>query len=137
MQDTGTLNKKYFELLKSNAEKAQESGDIPHDFVYAHAGKTWVLTLPRSVMAQKRLLNLRAQHLEDPNNFNVETELLGMIAANTMLNNQPVILDNLELGELEVMKMAYMDGLLLPLSLGGDRSLIQYMQAATGQKSGN
>lgn len=128
------LGEKYVEVVKKSIEAAQSSGDIPRDFVYGFGGKTWVMTLPRSVMAQKRMLNVRAQHFDDPNNFAAEEELLKLIAANTRVDNQPVNLDSLEYGELEVMKLAYMDGLLLPLFLGGDKAVTTYMETATGLK---
>lgn len=126
------VNNKYIASVKEAIERAQKTGDIPRDFVYGFGGKTWVMTLPRSVMAQKRMLNVRAQHFEDPNNFAYEEELLKLIAQNTRVNNQPVNLDSLEYGELEVMKLAYMDGLLLPLFLGGDKAVSTYMQMASG-----
>lgn len=128
------LGAKYIEAIKAMITRAQETGDIPREFVFGFGGKTWVMTLPRSVMAQKRMLNVRAQHAAEPNDFAIEEELLKLIAANTTVDKQPVNLDSLEYGELEVMKLAYMDGLLLPLYLGGDKALSTYMEIAAGQK---
>ena len=38
-------------------------------------------------------------------------------------------------GEIEVLKLAYTDGLLAPLFLGGDREVRQYMEATVGHLS--
>ena len=63
------------------------------------------------------------------NTFEAEAELLKLIAANTTVDGRPVVLDQLSIGELEVMKLAYLDGLILPLSLGGDKDVTTYMEA--------
>ena len=107
----------YAEVVNKQIETAQETGDIPELFTYTHSGRKWVLTLPHSVMAQKRLLNARSQHMSDPEDFSNEEVFLRLIAS---------------LGEIEVLKLAYTDGLLAPLFLGGDREVRQYMEATIG-----
>lgn len=119
---------KYSEAIKARVEAAQKSGDIPELFDFVHNGKHWVMTLPHSVMQQKRMIYARNAYFVQ-NNFEAEAELLKLIAANTTVDGRQVILDQLNMGELEVMKLAYMDGLLLPLSLGGDKDVTTYMEA--------
>lgn len=119
----------YAEVINKQIEAAQETGDIPELFVYSHNGKKWILTLPHSVMAQKRLLNARSQHMADPEDFSKEEVFLRLIAQNAKVDNRDVALDQLTLGEIEVLKLAYTDGLLAPLFLGGDREVRQYMEA--------
>lgn len=122
----------YAETINKQIEAAQETGDIPELFTYTHNGKKWILTLPHSVMAQKRLLNARAQHRADPEDFDKEEIFLRLVAANAKVDGREVVLDQLSLGEIEVMKLAYTDGLLAPLFLGGDREVRQYMEATVG-----
>lgn len=119
----------YAEAINKQIEAAQETGDIPELFAYTHNGKKWVLTLPHSVMAQKRLLNARAQHTANPEDFSKEEMFLRLIAQNAKVDGREVILDQLSLGEIEILKLAYTDGLLAPLFLGGDRELRKYMEA--------
>lgn len=122
----------YKQVIDEQIRVAQETGDIPELFSYSHGGKKWVLTLPHSVMAQKRLLNARTQHLIDPDDFNKEEIYLRLIAQNAKVDGREVVLDQLSLGEIEVLKLAYTDGLLAPLFLGGDREVRQYMEATVG-----
>lgn len=122
----------YAEVVNKQIETAQETGDIPELFTYTHSGRKWVLTLPHSVMAQKRLLNARSQHMSDPEDFSKEEVFLRLIAQNAKVDGREVVLDQLSLGEIEVLKLAYTDGLLAPLFLGGDREVRQYMEATIG-----
>ena len=122
----------YKQVIDEQIRVAQETGDIPELFSYTHGGKKWILTLPHSVMAQKRLLNARTQHLVDPDDFNKEEMYLRLIAQNAKVDGRDVVLDQLSLGEIEVLKLAYTDGLLAPLFLGGDREVRQYMEATVG-----
>ena len=121
----------YAEAVQKQIQIAQETGDVPELFTYEHNGKKWLLTLPHSVMAQKRLLNARGRHTEDPDDFDKEEQFLRLIAANVKCDGRDVILDQLSLGEIEIMKLAYTDGLLAPLFLGGDREVRKYMEALT------
>ena len=125
----------YAETVNRQIEVAQETGDIPELFTYSHNGKKWILTLPHSVMAQKRLLNARAQHMANPEDFSLEETFLRLIAQNAKVDGRDVVLDQLTLGEIEVLKLAYTDGLLAPLFLGGDREVRQYMEATVGHLS--
>ena len=86
-------------------------------------------------MAQKRLLNTRAQHTANPEDFSLEETFLRLIAQNAKVDGRDVVLDQLTLGEIEVLKLAYTDGLLAPLFLGGDREVRQYMEATVGHLS--
>lgn len=126
---TTTVAEAYVQTILQRVEVAQQTGDIPESFVYSHNNKTWLMTLPRSVMEQKRLVHARNMYLEK-GDFESEAELLKLIAKNTRCNNQPFNLDTLEYKEVDVMKTAYMDGLLLPLSQGADKSLNDFMAAA-------
>jgi len=132
MEKEQELALNYAEVINKQIETAQETGDIPEVFSYTHNGKKWVLTLPHSVMAQKRLLNARSKHMSDPEDFAQEEMFLRLIAANAKVDGREVILDQLSLGEIEVMKLAYTDGLLAPLFLGGDKEVRQYMEATVG-----
>lgn len=126
---TTTVAEAYVQTILQRVDIAQKTGDIPESFVYSHNNKTWLMTLPRSVMEQKRLVHARNMYLEK-GDFESEAELLKLIAKNTRCNNQPFNLDTLEYKEVDVMKTAYMDGLLLPLSQGADKSLNDFMAAA-------
>lgn len=129
MENVKEIGKAYIEAVKKRAEAAQETGDIPEDFVYSHGGHTWLMTLPHSVMAQKRLLAARDKYVST-DDFADEEALLRLIVPNVKVDGNPVNLDQLDLGALEVMKIAYMDSLLLPLSRGGDTALTNYMKLA-------
>lgn len=124
--DDKKTQEQYIKIIEKGVKAAQESGDIPELFTYAHNKKTWVLTLPHSVMAQKRMIHARNKYWAT-NSFEDEEDLLKMIAANAKVDGRPVNIDDLTLGEVEVLKQAYLDGLLLPLSLGGDHDLMTYM----------
>lgn len=123
------LELNYREVIDKQIEMAQENGDVPELFTYAHNGKKWVLTLPHSVMAQKRLLNARGMHAANPEDFSKEELFLRLVAQNAKVDGREVVLDQLSLGEIEVLKLAYTDGLLAPLFLGGDREVRKYMEA--------
>lgn len=127
--------KGYAEAINRQVEIAQETGDIPELFQYTHNGKKWILTLPHSVMAQKRLLNARAQYEAKPEDFSLEEMFLRLIAQNAKVDGREVSLDQLSLGEIEILKLAYTDGLLVPLFLGGDKEVRKYMEAAAGTVS--
>lgn len=118
----------YKEIVDKQVKTSQESGDIPMDYVYSFKDKTFLLTLPQSVMAQKRLLFLMTSYLNDPT-FENEERLLREVTKQTKVNGVPVNIEQLELGEIEVLKTAYMDGLLLPLFRGGETAVEKFMQA--------
>jgi len=123
-----TVNEQYLDLVKQKIESVQQSGDIPEMFTYSHEGHNWVLLLPRSVMAQKRLLHLRNAFLVS-NTYEAEEAMLQAIIKNVKMDGHEITLEQLTMGEIEVLKIAYMDGLLLPLSLGGDNAVMKYMKA--------
>ena len=124
--DDKKTQEQYIKIIEKNVKAAQDSGDIPELFTYAHKGKKWVLTLPHSVMEQKHMIHARNKYWAD-GSFESEKDLIGLIAANAQVDGRPVNIDDLSLGEVEVLKQAYLDGLLLPLSLGGDHDLMTYM----------
>lgn len=126
--DEKTVNEQYLDLVKKKIESVQQSGDIPEMFTYSHEGHNWVLLLPRSVMAQKRLVHLRNAFIVT-NTYEAEEALLQAIIKNVKMDGREVTLEQLTMGEIEVLKIAYMDGLLLPLSLGGENAVKKYMQA--------
>lgn len=122
----------YVEAIINKTKNAQESGDIPTSYTFENNDKRWVITLPRSVMAQKRMVHIRNQYLQT-GSFDVEEELLNMIVANTMVSGHQVSINDLDYNELEVLKTAYLDELLLPLSLGGDKAVGKYMERVLGK----
>jgi hypothetical protein len=132
MAEDKTVVQQYIEAIAEKAKVAQESGDIPTSYAYDFNDKRWVLTLPRSVMTQKRMIHVRNQYLQT-NSFESEEELLGMIVGNTTVAGHQVSVNELEYTELEVLKTAYLDELLLPLSLGGDKAVGTYMGLALGK----
>lgn len=123
----------YFEKVLKKIEAAQASNDIPMSYTFMFEDKQFVMTLPRSVMAQKRLVYIRNQMLSS-GSFEAEEAFINAIAENITLNGQPLNINDLEYGEIEVLKTAYMDELLLPLSLGGDKMVGKYMKQITGLK---
>ena len=129
MKQEKNIGEQYVDVIKKSVEAVQGSGDIPTSFVYSHNGKTWTLTLPQSVMAQKRLMHARNKFLLE-DSYEAEEAFLTLVAKNALVNGSPVNLELLDLGELEVLKTAYLDSILLPLSLGGEKSLAAYMEAA-------
>lgn len=124
------VEKGYAEAMKRRAEALQESGDIPSDFVYSYKGQTWLLVLPQSVMAQKRLIAARDKYFMT-DDFAAEEAFLRLIAPNVKVDGRPINIDTLDLGALEIMKTAYMDSLLLPLFRGGAKEVTEYMRQAT------
>ena len=121
------ISEAYKNVVREEAKKAQDSGDIPEEYVYDFNGKRWVLLLPHTVMAQKRLLFARNTYFAD-GTYEAEEEFLKLIAANSQVDGRPVVLNQLDMGEVETLKLAYMDGLLLPLSQGGNEAVVRYMK---------
>ena len=124
-----SVNEQYLETMTKVTERVQASGTGQNSFGYSHKGQNWLLTLPRSVMEQKRLLHLRNEYILN-GTFEAEKAMLDVMAAHAMCDGKPVRLDMLDLGDIEVLKIAYLDGLLLPLSLGGEKAVTTYMEAA-------
>lgn len=123
----------YFDKVLKKIEAEQASNDIPMSYTFMFEDKQFVMTLPRSVMAQKRLVYMRNQMLAS-NTFEAEEAFINAIAENITLNGRPLNINDLEYGDIEVIKTAYMDELLLPLSLGGDKRVTQYMKQIVGLK---
>lgn len=126
-KETKSTEDLYAETVQEIIKKEQDSGDIPSEFVYDFGGKRWVLLLPHSVMTQKRMLFARNNYFAT-GTYEAEEELLKLIAANSQVDGRPVVLNQLDMGEIEVLKLAYMDGLLLPLSQGGNNAVLTYMK---------
>lgn len=118
---------KYTDLMVKRVDDLQKSGDIPELYSYEFNKKQWVLTLPHSVMEQKRILYARNDYAQK-NDFESEKKLLDLIAMNSKVDGRQVMLDQLEIGEIEVLKLSYIDGLILPLFLGGDKAVLKYME---------
>lgn len=118
---------KYTDLMVKRVDDIQKSGDIPELYTYSFNNKSWVLTLPHSVMEQKRILYARNEYATK-NTFETEKVLLELIARNSKVDGRQVVLDQLEIGEIEVLKLSYIDGLILPLFLGGDKAILKYME---------
>lgn len=127
---TKDVGEKYLSAVQKRIEIAQESGDVESSFVYSFNNKTWVMTLPPSVMTQKRLLHLRDFMLKNPDDADADEAFIRTISKYVQINGVNVNVDALEYGELEVMKLAYLDSLLLPLSLGGGLAVKNYMESA-------
>lgn len=127
------LNDKYVEVVTNKVKAAQENNDIPMSYRFTLGDKHFVCDLPRSVMEQKHLIHARNEML-GTRTFEAEAEFIKMIARNTTLNDRPLNLNDLDYGEIEVLKTAYIDELLFPLSQGGDKTIEQYMKAVVGQK---
>lgn len=127
-----SVAKQYVDAIVKKVEAAQESGDIPTMYSYELNQKQWVITLPRSVMAQKRLMHIRNEFLQT-GSYEAEEALLNMILQNTSVSGHQVGINELEYNELEVLKTAYLDELLLPLSLGGDKAVGNYMAQVLGK----
>lgn len=132
MAEEKTVVQQYIDSIAEKAKVAQDTGDIPTSYAFDFNDKRWVLTLPRSVMAQKRMVHVRNEYLQT-NSFQSEEELLNMIVANTTVAGHQVGINDLEYTELEVLKTAYLDELLLPLSLGGDKAVGTYMGLTIGK----
>ena len=118
---------KYTDLMVKRVDDIQKSGDIPELYTYEFNNKQWILTLPHSVMEQKRILYARNEYAAK-NDFESEKKLLDLIAANAKVDGRQVVIDQLEIGEIEVLKLSYIDGLILPLFLGGDKAVLKYME---------
>lgn len=132
MAEEQSIERQYIDAITEKVKVAQETGDIPTSYSYDFNDKRWVLTLPRSVMAQKRMVHVRNEYLRT-NTFESEEELLNMIVANTTVAGHQVGINDLEYGEIEALKTAYLDELLLPLSLGGDKAVGKYMSLVLGK----
>lgn len=132
MAEEQSVARQYIDVISEKVKVAQESGDIPTAYSYEFNQKQWVLTLPRSVMTQKRMVHVRNEYLRT-NSFEDEEALLTMIVANTTVAGHQVSINDLEYGELEALKTAYLDELLLPLSLGGDKAVGTYMESVLGK----
>ena len=133
--DTKKTEEKYTDLMVKRVDELQKGGDIPELYSYEFNNKQWILTLPHSVMEQKRILYARNEYAAK-NDFESEQKLLDLIAANAKVDGRQVVLNQLEIGEIEVLKLSYIDGLILPLFLGGDKAVLKYMEAVV-EHAGN
>lgn len=124
-----TVHEQYLETIDRHTEAVQKTGAIPETYSYEHGGHKWLLMLPRSVMAQKQLIHARNEYFVK-GTYDTEEALLKLMAANSKVDGRDVNLNQLTIGELEVLKVAYLDGLLLPLSLGGENAVLTYKKNA-------
>lgn len=109
-------------------KNAQESNSIPGYYTYRYKNHLWLLQRPRSVMEQKRVINLMRKHMAEEFNFDVEMEFLRAVCQNTQKDKVEVQLESLELDEVELLKKNYIDWILLPLFLTGTRAIENYME---------
>ena len=124
-----SLQEEYVKAVNSYATKVQESGDVKLDFVYPFNGKTWVLTLPPSAISQKRLIGLMKDFISDESATSEEAYIKAIIPY-CKVGGVQVDLNAISFQELEVLRTAYTDGLLLPLFQGGAKATETYMEAA-------
>lgn len=124
----------YEKFLGKKIKEAQESNSIQGYYSYTNEGSTWLLTRPRSVMEQKRLINLMRKHLMDEFDFDVEREFIEAVCENSQKNKQPTQLNTLEYAELELLKKNYIDWILLPLYLSGTKALETFMEQRVNPK---
>lgn len=130
-----TLMERYREFVDKYIKRSQEANSIPGYYSYTLNGAHWLLTRPRSVMEQKRVVNLMRKHLLNEFDFDTEVELLKAICANSQKNKQDVQLDTLEYEELELLKRNYIDWILLPLYLSGTNTVERYAEEKLSQIS--
>lgn len=133
MEKTQNVAEEYIKRVSERVKRAQEANDCPSTYSFVSNGKKWLLMLPRSVMAQKRLMHIRNQYLST-GSFESEEELLRAIIENVTVDGHSISINDLEYNEIEVIRTAYLDELLLPLSLGGDKAISDYMGQTLGRK---
>lgn len=133
MKEQQNVTEEYIKSVSERVRKAQEANDCPTTYAFSCNGKRWVMMLPRSVMAQKRMMHIRNQYLST-GSFEAEEELLRAIVENVTVDGHSISVNDLEYNELEVIRTAYLDELLLPLSLGGDKAISDYMGQTLGRK---
>lgn len=130
-----TLREKYEAFLEKFIRRSQEANSVPGYYSYTFGGAQWLLTRPRSVMEQKRIVNLMRKHMLNEFDFEVELDLLKAICQNTQKNKQEIQLEQLEYPELELLKRNYIDWILLPLYLSGTKAVDGYMEEKLNQTS--
>lgn len=128
-----TLREKYEAFLEKFIKRSQEANSVPGYYSYTIGGAHWLLTRPRSVMEQKRIINLMRKHMLNEFDFDTEVELLKGICLNAQKNKQDVQLEQLEYEELELLKRNYIDWILLPLYLSGTKVVDGYMEEKLNQ----
>lgn len=121
------LLKQYTDAVSKRIEAAQRDGTVSSSFMYSFGGHEWVLVLPHSVMEQKRLVHLRSEYAMT-GSFEAEKEFLEAIIPLCKCDSHNMNVNDFSLGELEVLKMAYSDGLIAPLFQGGDRAVTMFME---------
>jgi len=127
-----SVAQEYIDVITQKVKAAQETGDIPGSYAFELGKKKVTMCLPRSVMAQKHMVHVRNNYLQT-NSFEDEELLINMIVSNTTVDGHQVSVNDFDFSELEVLKTAYMDELLLPLSLGGDKAVGTYMGQVLGK----
>lgn len=133
MKKEQNVAEEYIKRVTERVKRAQEANDCPSTYSFTYGNKNWLLMLPRSVMAQKRLMHIRNQYLST-GSYDAEEELLRAIVENVTVDGHSVSINDLEYNEIEVIRTAYLDELLLPLSLGGDKAIGEYMSQTLGRK---
>lgn len=129
-----TIAKEYADFIDAKIESLQGTGEVPNRYSFTHNGRHIVMVLPRSVMAQKRMLFLRNKMVTE-GTFEAESEFIRAIVDNTQVDGRQLTVEDFTAAELEVLKLAYTDGLIIPLFLGGDQAVRSYMEMVTGKKA--
>lgn len=133
MKESKNVAEEYVKRVAERVKRAQEANDCPSVYSFVSGGKQWTLMLPRSVMAQKRLMHIRNQYLST-GSYEAEEDLMRAIVENVTVDGHTITINDLEYNEIEVIRTAYLDELLLPLSLGGDKAISEYMTQTLGRK---
>lgn len=123
----------YKEKIDSKIQEAQKSHDVPSVYAFNIGEKKFVCTLPRSVMAQRRIVYMQRAYAAT-GALDAEEALLTSIVENTTLNGRALNINDLEYDEIEVLRVAYTDELILPLFLGGGQAIKKYMAEVVGTK---
>lgn len=124
-----SLQENYTKLIEENIKKVQETGIVPEDFVYSFNGKTWLLVIPTGALKQKYLVSLLTEYTRSQT-AESEDALIKGIMPYCKVNGELVDVNTINLRELEVLKTAYMDGLLLPLYQGEAQAVEKFMSDA-------
>jgi len=132
MKETEQIVKDYLEEIDKRVAEAQKTGAIPNRFEYTYNKQRWELTLPRSVMEQKRLMHARNKYLNSED-FEDEMAFVSLLLSYTKVDGHEITMKQIEFAEVEVLKTAYSDGLLVPLFLGGDTGVKNFMKNVIGK----
>jgi len=121
------IKETYSNKLTKEIESLQTAGETPMEFAYVFNDKSWVIFLPDSVMEQKKLIGQMNDYFTK-NAFEQEAIFIKSIGRYCRVNGGAANPELLTLGEIEVLKTAYTDKLLLPLFQGGVAAVEKFME---------